>query len=267
MASSLERVLRLASSMPHGKDGKFVTPAGARGKRSVGPSNADKIKNAAVMFGKGSKQHAAAQKRFGGPPKMKETTPGAGKGGPPKAPSSSTNRVGSGITKQFKDGSRVERKGDMFVSHKANGKRKLHTTQQGAEDHLQGKTAYDSIRPIKKSAQSQTQKSMMADVHRKQIVDKFNRATAKKMSSEGTPNHKPGGSVAPDRLKKMSPTQLDAEHAHAKSQHDSQVWGTNYSKAKVSHALRRMKKIEDEASRRGHKLKKSKGPEYIPHYK
>jgi hypothetical protein len=165
MASSLERVLRLASSMPHGKDGKFVTPAGARGKRSIGPSNADKIKNAAVMFGKGSKQHMAAQKRFGGPPKV---------------PSSSTNRVGSGITKQFKDGSRVERKGDMFVSHKANGKRKLHTTQQGAEAHLQGKTNYDLIKPATKKTSS-AQRNMMADVHRQLIIKKFNRSMAKKL--------------------------------------------------------------------------------------
>jgi hypothetical protein len=32
----------------------------------VGPSNADKIRNAAIMFGTGSKQHLAAIKRFGG---------------------------------------------------------------------------------------------------------------------------------------------------------------------------------------------------------
>jgi hypothetical protein len=35
LAASLDHVLSLASSMPHGKDGKFVTPAGARAGKSL----------------------------------------------------------------------------------------------------------------------------------------------------------------------------------------------------------------------------------------
>jgi hypothetical protein len=40
-------------------------------KKFVGPSNAEKIRNAATMYGTGSAQHKAAIKRFGGAPKVK----------------------------------------------------------------------------------------------------------------------------------------------------------------------------------------------------
>jgi hypothetical protein len=54
MDERLQNILRLASSMPHGKDGKFVTPAGAKGGRGTPVKiGATRIRRAS-KFGPGS---------------------------------------------------------------------------------------------------------------------------------------------------------------------------------------------------------------------
>lgn len=47
----------------------------------AGPSNADKIRNAAIMYGTGSKQHKQAMARFGGGAKKSSSGLKAAKGG------------------------------------------------------------------------------------------------------------------------------------------------------------------------------------------
>lgn len=47
----------------------------------VGPTNAEKVANAATMFGQGSKQHAEAQRRFAAHAKGVSNGPHNGAGG------------------------------------------------------------------------------------------------------------------------------------------------------------------------------------------